>query len=263
MKSDREHHFCSNNCRNESMRSGILKEQLEKYFMENYGVVNPRQIPDVEIRIQKICEEKYGPGITNVSQAFSIKQQKATTMLENFGVVNNWCRPEVRAQSRQTCKEKYGNEIPAHCPSILANMRSDFARQKRFLSWQRNGTIRASKVERRFVEFLKTMFDDVHHQVTVDAYSIDAYIGDVDVYVQIDGVFWHGLDRPLNVIQERAREGSMTDAAILKKYFIDRRADDHFIAKNLRLVRITDKEILSAEGSNSLRELIVRKIERG
>jgi hypothetical protein len=55
--------------------------------------------------------------------------------------------------------------------------------------------------------------------------------------VQLDGVYWHGLDRPIDVIAERRTK---RDAQIHKKWLMDREQDRWFVENGMRLIRITD-----------------------
>lgn len=60
--------------------------------------------------------EKYGEGITNVSQAQEVKDRKTEVNLERYGVVNQFQREEVKEQSKITMMEKYGVEFPCQLP---------------------------------------------------------------------------------------------------------------------------------------------------
>jgi len=68
---------------------------------------------------------------------------------------------------------------------------------------------------------------------------IDFWLVDLDVYVQFDGVYWHGLDRP---IDEIALGTNSHDQEIVQRWHNDRVQDSWFKSKNLKLVRITDIE---------------------
>lgn len=57
------------------------------------------------------------------------------------------------------------------------------------------------------------------------------------MYVQFDGIYWYGLDRPLDVIKE---SGKLRDNFLVKRYYVDRRQHAWFVARNLKLVRVTD-----------------------
>ena len=56
--------------------------------------------------------------------------------------------------------------------------------------------------------------------------------------------FWHGLDKPLNLISDYAKEN----------YLKDRKMDEWFIKNGLRLVRITDKQWLALCERNACNE---------
>ena len=64
-------------------------------------------------------------------------------------------------------------------------------------------------------------------------YNVDIYISDIDTFVEVDGVYWHGLDRPYDQLGPEQRG----------KFDHDRQLDDHCRQANIRLVRITDLEV--------------------
>lgn len=67
-------------------------------------------------------------------------------------------------------------------------------------------------------------------------HEIDFKIG--DIYLQIDGRYLHGLDRPLEEIKQSS---AGRDKSIYQRWFSDRDQDEQFSAAGLRLLRITDK----------------------
>lgn len=67
------------------------------------------------------------------------------------------------------------------------------------------------------------------------------YIPEIDTYVQFDGVYWHGLDRPL---EEIAKYKTKRDVQIYKKWLSDREQDRWFKEQGMKLVRITDIQYL-------------------
>ncbi len=70
--------------------------------------------------------------------------------------------------------------------------------------------------------------------------SIDFHIKPLDFYIQVDGVYWHGLDRPFEEVM--ARSGKHGDI-IRGKWLRDRLLDEQCRNKSIRLVRITDQEM--------------------
>jgi hypothetical protein len=129
---------------------------------------------------------------------------------------------------------RYGHEHPTKSPSV---------QKKRHDTMKRRGLYGASKVEDEFYRSLAQVFDRVERQVSVNTWQIDFRIVDLDLYVQFDGVYWHGLDRPLSVISEVR---SPRDRKILYKWNVDRRQDSWFQQQNLRLLRVTDVQFTSS-----------------
>lgn len=103
----------------------------------------------------------------------------------------------------------------------------------------------SSKGEIEFFELLKSKWSKTKHGYWIPKsitssksnWNVDFYIPEMDVYVQFDGVYWHGLDRPINVIMESQ---SLRDQIIYKKYLLDKEQDVWFQKQEKCLVRITD-----------------------
>lgn len=56
----------------------------------------------------------------------------------------------------------------------------------------------------------------------------------IDVYLQLDGVFWHGLDKPLEEI--------VSFPQVIFQFEDDHKQDAWFQIRGLKLVQITDLE---------------------
>jgi len=91
--------------------------------------------------------------------------------------------------------------------------------------------------------------ENVEQHVLVNGWSIDFYIKTTNVYVQFDGVYWHGLNKPIDVIKTETAKRSMTIVATYEK---DRHQDLWFKENNVRLIRITDQQFMRGEHIDSL-----------
>lgn len=112
--------------------------------------------------------------------------------------------------------------------------------RKRFETMKRDGKIRQSSIEDKVYHVLCNKFgsEDVKRQVLMnDRWPIDFYIKSLDIYVQFDGKYWHGLDRPLEVIAEHK---TSQDIVIHKKWMTDKEQDAWFESNGLRLLRVSD-----------------------
>lgn len=202
-------HFCSNACKFEAHRAGkILRVVSERTSLERYSSTTPMSSPIVIAKWLGTFKERYGEDVTSPLQVPGAKERRARTHLERYGVEHTF---QVEA-----------------------------FKQKRNVTWQRNMPQNfISKSELKFKIALEERFgkDDIIHQRWVNGHPIDFYVKSIDTYVQFDGVYWHGLNRPIDVIQTST---SVRDKTIFKHWLNDREQDTWFAEKGLRLVRITD-----------------------
>lgn len=124
--------------------------------------------------------------------------------------------------------------------------------RQRHLTMKERGVYFTSKPEDIFYELLCSKFgsDSVRRRVSLKTWSMDFYIETIDTFVQFDGEYWHGLDRPLEVIREST---SPRDKTILRKYEIDREQDEWFKSTGKNLLRVTDKQFARGEIPDDLR----------
>ena len=100
-------------------------------------------------------------------------------------------------------------------------------------------------------EFLKAHFSGVKAQVRIHQQRVDMYIPELDMYVQLDGVYWHGLDERL----ERPN-------AVIRKMRKDMLLNGMFVGSKSgpKLFRITDLQWTHLEENNE-REKVVEAMK--
>jgi very-short-patch-repair endonuclease len=84
--------------------------------------------------------------------------------------------------------------------------------------------------------------ENIERQAPVYKWPIDFYVSSIDTYIQLDGVYWHGLDRPIEKIAE---SDTHNDKAICKKWLTDREQERYFSEHGMKLIRITDLDIIN------------------
>lgn len=116
---------------------------------------------------------------------------------------------------------------------------SDETIRLRHESTKRNGSYGKSKPENECYEYLCCRFgkENIERQCPIKNWAIDFYIKSIDIYVQLDGVYWHGLNRPIEIIAEHKTK---QDVQIHKKYLDDREQNEFFVKNGLKLIRVTD-----------------------
>ena len=224
-------HFCAPSCANKQQRTGAVLDRVKRStFLEKYGVDSPAKDRDVLARMRA----------TNMARHGGWPQQNS----------------DIAAKRVATCIERYGVAHACCLPSTKANANSVAACQKRHETMKRNGTYGRSRHEDAFYGALCERFgvDDVTRQVKIDGtrWAIDFYVKSIDTYVQFDGAYWHGLDRPSDMI---VRSSSPRDVAILRKPETDRMQDSWFATRGMRLVRVKDDDyrMLGAEALEVLK----------
>ena len=121
--------------------------------------------------------------------------------------------PKTQAQKEQYLKYKANkmDNNPTGCEEIFYNMLID----------------------------LKIQFET---QKIVHGKIFDFYITEKNTLVEVDGTYWHGLDRPIDVIMSST---SPRDVSIFQKWKNEREQDVWFVAHGLKLIRITDVQFIS------------------
>lgn len=237
----KQNHFCCVTCYSESRKKGGLIYEAAKLTSNKlYGVDHPMQSLAIKEKLKKSMQVKYG--VQHNMQLQSVKEKKQKTLDKKYGG-HQMFDQDVKRRVKNTNIVRYGVETPLITADVLRKSHSKSAQDKKYETELARGWHKVSKPELKFLEILKEYYKDVKHGIRHDGFCIDMYITCIDVYVQIDGVYWHGLDRNLVEIEKSAQQGCLRDAAILKKYKRDRRCDEHFRTMGYKLVRMTDKEI--------------------
>lgn len=204
--------FCTRECSNASQLDGALYWLAMAECFEIYGTLWAAQSPQV-------------------------KRASIATLEARWGA--DW-RKVIGELSRLGCQAKHGVDNPFQLPEVIAQCNTPSAQKKRYDTMKVNGTFaKETKPERWAREALCEVFGagNVVHQSNVNGWAIDLYVQSVDTYVQVDGVYWHGLNRPIDVIKASLKR---QDLEIYKTYVRDGIQNAYFLNNELRLVRVTD-----------------------
>lgn len=236
----------------------LTKEKTRQTNLIVYGVNASSQNEVVESKRKQTCIKLYG-GFGATSASF-VRQKVLTTIHQKYGggvlldpvirakfnatmTLNHsasWSSQstQIFEKQKETNFLKYGVVHPFHTEQAKKNTQSVEAKRKRHQTKKLNGTyaMQRSKIEIQFVTWLRTLWI-VDESVLVDRWEIDAYIHNINTYVQFDGVYWHGLDRDLTIIEQKLHP---TDVSILGTIARDKVQNDWFKQQNISLIRIKD-----------------------
>ena len=251
--------FCSNECRNISNRKGgKIYEKKKATLMKNYGVDDVFLVPGVRDAAQSALLDKFGAKGPFKDPA--IREKAFETMEDRYGVKHSRQIPGMQERVELTCLERYGFTHHMKSEEVKSKFDYELMPQKIHDGMKRNGTYakQQSKVEDHCFNELIQLFKVVERHVVVNKrWPIDIFVRDVNVFVQVDGVYWHGLDRSLDQILESE---DVRDVQILKKIITDRNQNEWFRDNGLRLVRVTDKEVERWRKEGTLRDELMKRV---
>jgi endogenous inhibitor of DNA gyrase (YacG/DUF329 family) len=219
-----ELHFCSKKCSNTDMSTGgKLSQKQSAGMIKEYGVASFFDTVGFKKEQQEFCFEKYG----------------VKSRLES---------PIILNKIKKTNLEKYGQEIYAGSEDWESKLDRDEIARKAWLTKISNGSCSKSNQEDLLYEILVGNFDQINiqRQVPIIKQWIDFYIQSLNLYIQVDGIYWHGLNRDIETI----KLGLTTqDKKIYKQILRDKELNNYMRINNMKLLRITDEQIkkLSSE----------------
>jgi len=226
---DAKYHYCDVKCSDEHKKETMIGNQNFDHSPEHYErlsrFMKNKWVNDNEYR--KIIINALRKGC-DLSHEHESCDKRKKTMTIDYGVDHGF----KTSNNRKSCNSRKAHE-------------------KRHRTMKKNGSYGKSKIEDAFYDSLCEIFgDDVERQVLLNGWNIDFKIG--DVYVQFDGVYWHGLNRPITEIKSSE---NLRDETILKTYYRDLEQNVWCEECGIKLIRITDTQY-SAMTNDEIREVI-------
>jgi very-short-patch-repair endonuclease len=169
------------------------------------------------------------------------KEKAKKHFQEKYGVDNPYQAKECKDKIRQTMLTRYGVEYVGQTQANRKSCESLNAQVKKHNTMKKNKTYKKSFSEDEFYDMLCIKFgtNNVERQVLLNNWRIDFYIQDINLYVQFDGVYWHGLDRDIEKIKEFKHK---RDKKIYETWCRDQKQNEWFKQQNIKLIRILDIE---------------------
>lgn len=200
-------------------------------------------LSDTESKVSKKIKEtqitKYGGYFVGTKK---FQDDQKTFCLEKYGVESRLESPQILEKIKQTCIEKYGKETYVGSDDHKSKMDFKEVAAKAWETKIKNGTCSKSKPEEKVYTILVNELgeNDVIRQCKVLRQWVDFYIKSLDLYIQCDGVYWHGKNRKLATIK---LQKTTQDKKIYNQILRDRKLNKYMKKNNMKLVRITDDEI--------------------
>lgn len=134
------------------------------------------------------CEQHYGKGITNPSQAKEVKQQKANTFMEHYGVDNIRKSPQYYEYVNDICLKRYGKKRISGWTGKSFEERKNIERRRQETR-MKNGLYDSMLEER--IDSIMTKYN-IQHKRCFWAYHhpYDFIFGD-HILLEVNGDYWH------------------------------------------------------------------------
>lgn len=197
------------------MQNGLLRSKVEYTLFKKYGVKGYVVASDFQSKSKKSCLDRYG-----VDHGMKIL--------------------ETKNKLKKICLEKYGKETFLGSDTWRSKVDHKDIARKAWLTKIKNGSCSTSLVEEKLNKLFCDIFgnNDVFRQVYIAKQWIDFYIKSLGLYLQLDGVYWHGLNRDINQIE---RSSVRQDKKIYKNYLRDQKLNLYMKNEGLKMIRITDE----------------------
>lgn len=246
---DKEFHFCCHQHYAAEMRKGgkIYCRKQQRNLVK-YGVDHHMKDPAVMANYRQSMMDTYG---VECNLELPQVQDSIKSSFQKYGG-HPLRDPEIRQKQQQTTLERHGVSCILAHPDLQQKSHAEDAKEKRQKSLKHNGTMTKSHTEDRFFDCLVAELraeTDVQRHVRTLGFNVDFFVPKLQLYIEFDGIYWHGLDQDDQFLQQHRPK-------IFNKKQRDLKQNDDFKRAGLKLLRVTDREFLSAERDGTERELI-------
>lgn len=216
-----------------------VKKKKAKTTLKHYGVENPLNSKEIIDKVKQTNIKKFGTDcpMKNPEIVAKLKQ----SIMDKYGVDNISKLQSIKDKKEELSFKKYGVKTPLMSDEIKSKIDYIANFKKAHETNKKNGTYSSSKIEDELYDLLCDYYGqkNVDRHILINNWDVDFYIKNINTYLQLDGVYWHGLDRDIDAIKLSAND---RDKNIVKKYYTDIKQNNWFKESNIKLVRITDMQ---------------------
>ena len=160
-----------------------FKKKAEETNIQRYGTKTPAQNTKIQEKIENTNKNRYG--VKTPFQSGPVKQKIIQTNKQRYGIENPAQYGPFKDKAKKTCLINFGVEY---------SLQSEIVRKKGYETAKRNKSFSKSKGETIFLKYLK-FFDSkikTHVRHPILKHVIDYYMPQHNLWVQYDGIYWHG-----------------------------------------------------------------------
>lgn len=129
-------------------------------------------------------------------------EKHSTQILVKTPFCSTSCSMNFYAEPENRTEKQKANDIAA-ANLLRAQNGTDKQRKAHAESLVKLQTDRSSSIELEMIDKLRPSYPAIQHQVIKDFYTVDIYIPEINVYLDVHGNYWH--NRPDNHIQSKRK----------------------------------------------------------
>jgi len=189
-------------------QSRLIKDKIVRTNLKRYGVKNPQQNKKVKNKTKRTNLKIYG--FENPASCRKIKEKAKKTNLKRYGVENPQQNIEIQNKTKRTNLKRYGSECTFSSSlvkkkivqttleryGVKHNSQNPEIHKKIFSHRKKDNHGYLSGIEYKFSKKLKDTFY-FRSEYFLNGHHFDFAIfkhGKLDVLVEIDGEYFHGVD---------------------------------------------------------------------
>ena len=170
-----------------------VKEKSQQTCLDKYGVKFSFQSDNNKEKSKQTCIEKYG--VEYNSQIKEVQEKRKQTFIRKYGVDNPFKSEEIKEKIKKTNREKYGCDWYISSESYKKNTDWETAVKKQFETKKKNGTLNTSKMEKKAITRIKSIFPDAITSYNSDIrypWHCDIYVPSIDLFIEFNFHWTHG-----------------------------------------------------------------------
>ncbi len=240
--------FCSKTCNKKSRANGKLAQQWKQTKLARYGVEFSSQVAGASEKM--IASRLASTGASSPSTPTSSSNARfKRTMTERHGADHPLKAIGPKAKRAATVIKRFGKDplaMPENRDCVKGGQNG-----YRALVMKRGDEV-LSKPEATLTKWLRNTFgvQNVEQQAIVEhqdgKWLVDFYVKSIDTYIQLDGVFWHGLNKTYEELHPRSRA----------MYDKDRVQDVWFANHGKKLIRVTDQLLIQCQKKKNFSDIM-------
>jgi len=183
-------------------KSELIKNKIKQTCIKKYGVENPSQSKDIQIKREKTFILKFG--VTSALKSEAVVKKIKQTCIKKYGVENpalkHYTREQIEKLNDSAFLQKQHHILQKPISTIAKELNvKPLAVSSRFRKFNIEVLrFKRSQGEKELFEFIKLFYNGnilTNDRILLYPYELDIYIPNLNIAFEYDGRHWHSSAR--------------------------------------------------------------------